>query len=654
MTFELRGWIRSYWPIGFLLLGTALAFGGQSVLLGTNADRPFLDQRQATAGTMLLLGALLFGFGARRVVCWASSRTDARAEPSTQTSSRDRWMAAAPSAILGVIAAVAFAYMGETLVVDALWLLSVVSLWLGPAWHVRLRPPRLSREALPYLLGLLVLLIGAVVTRTYHLTTIPYNVDQDFAAEGLQARAWATGEAVGIFHYGDRTAPMIAYLPPAVTMRLFGTGLAGLNASGVIEGILTILVTYLLGNELFDRRVGLIAAAVLVVSYAHLALSRQSGYIDPVFYMTCASYGLVAGVRRRHDGMMIMSGVFSALSVQAYWSGRLIIPLFGLAFVYALVFRWIGFRSSIERIMLWAFSIAVTLGPMLVVYIRQPVPLVSHQQQVFILSPELRAHMEDVYNVNTLDAMLREQARRTLFSLNYYTDRGTQFDFSRPFLDPTLSSLFVLGLGVAIFTRGGRAGAFVVAWVVLGLLFGVFLGSDPPYWGRLMIMLPALALLVALAVAVFWELIGRAADGLPVAGKLVAPAAFIFLILWLGIGNWNTYINVTGTYATPRTRIGRYLADQPIAARAYLVTGLGWGDRDEEFRFLAPGRLVGTLTPDQVQASLPRPGTPTLLVLTSDQADLAAQLPQLFTGGVLETGPGNSPGEIAFYAFRLP
>ena len=58
-------------------------------------------------------------------------------------------------------------------------------------------------------------------------------------------------------------------------MKVFGDGLAGLNASGVIEGLLLIVGVYLLGRDLFHARVGLFAAAVLAISYAHLAASRR-------------------------------------------------------------------------------------------------------------------------------------------------------------------------------------------------------------------------------------------------------------------------------------------------------------------------------------------------------------------------------------------
>ena len=102
-----------------------------------------------------------------------------------------------------------------------------------------------------------------------------------------------------------------------------------------------------------------------------------------------------------------------------------------------------------------------------------------------------------------------------------------------------------------------------------------------------------------------------------------------------------------------RTDIGRYLADQPEPARAYLVSK-DFTHADREFEFLAPGYLVADLTPEQVSGDIERAGDPTLLILTREQEPLLAQLQALYPGGVLESHAGNAPGEVAFYSFELP
>jgi hypothetical protein len=121
----------------------------------------------------------------------------------------------------------------------------------------------------------------------------------------------------------------------------------------------------------------------------------------------------------------------------------------------------------------------------------------------------------------------------------------------------------------------------------------------------------------------------------------------------VGILNWHGYVVAKGTYATPRTSIGRYLASMPSSTRAYLVS-TDFTFQDREFDFLAPGSLFANLTPDQVGTDLERVGSPSLIILTREQAPLLSHLEQLYPGGTLETHAGNSPGEVAFYSFELP
>ena len=87
----------------------------------------------------------------------------------------------------------------------------------------------------------------ALASRLYHLGTLPYNLDGDYADFGIQARAIALGEEKRLFAYGWAIIPMMGYMPAALTMKIAGTGLTGLYLSGVIEGLLAIVAVYLLG-----------------------------------------------------------------------------------------------------------------------------------------------------------------------------------------------------------------------------------------------------------------------------------------------------------------------------------------------------------------------------------------------------------------------
>jgi 4-amino-4-deoxy-L-arabinose transferase-like glycosyltransferase len=456
-----------------------------------------------------------------------------------------------------------------------------------------------------------------------------------------------------IFSYGWASIPVLGYSPAWLSMRLFGDNLAGLNASGVLEGLLVIVGVYLLGRDLFHARVGLLAAALLTISYTHLAASRQAVYIDPVVFLVFAIYFLFVGLREDHRLAIVVSGLLTAFCALVYYPSRIIVFIVGAMLFYLLLFRrkWLWARGS--AVLLWILAVLVTLGPMIVVFVQGFDAFMSRTREVFILSPDIVRHMQGVYHVNTIPAMLLEQAHRSVLIFHYYTDTSTQFGFARPFLDSFTAPLFTLGLGYALFHWRQFGHALVLTWTGLGVLIGCFLTSNPPFWARLMILLPPTILLAAVALSIIYEFANDGLARIDNRMTLLAPAATVLCLIVVGVLNWNTYVELKGTYATARTLIARYLEAQPSSARAYLVSQ-DFNYKDREFDFLVPGRLVGSLTPEQVQTELTPTGQPTLVILTPEQSTALQRLQQLFPNGSAETHTGNSPGEVAFYAFRLP
>ena len=77
---------------------------------------------------------------------------------------------------------------------------------------------------------------------------------------------------------------------------------------------------------------------------------------------------------------------------------------------------------------------------------------------------------------------------------------------------------------------------------------------------------------------------------------------------------------------------------------------------DREFEFLAPGRIAGNVTAEQINSVEFSPGMlgVTRIILTPNHASLLNILQKRFHGGTSLDYPGNSPGEIAFYVFTIP
>lgn len=586
---------------------------------------------------------------------------------------------------------------GENLAVVLAWLFSMLALLVGTSrglWRLGIPRRRTGQDSggpaqaessrfgssgivgrlrSPWL-PLAVILIAALAMSLFRLTTLPYDLDGDFASHGLQARALATGAETGIFKLGWANIPMLGFVPSALTMKVFGTGLVGLNMAGVIEGLLILLGVFLLGRELFNPRVGVLAAALLSVSYVHVHFSRTSEYIDPIFFMVFGIYFLVLGLRRHHDWAFVLSGLLSALGAQMYYSGRIVIFVVALVFGYLLLFERARLRAQWQAIPLWAVAFLVGIGPAVVVYLRDWEGFLERSRAVFLLHPPVLEHLRDKYQVETLGAVVAEQAKRTLLMFHYYHDTSTQFGLIQPFLDSYVGAVFALGFGYALF-HWRRFGLWLLlGWIALILLIGAFLTNNAPFWPRLVGLAAPAALLSAIALdALVAPLVAQTSQenagvraGRPWV-ELITWVALSAGVIVLGISNWQMYMDSKGDWATTRTRIGRYLAGTEPATQAYLVPD-PYHYTDREFEFLAPERFVGNLTPDQVRSShfafrpQPEHGSSSgpaakeqiLVVLTGNHSDLLDVLQERFPAGEVLSYPDNDPGSIAFYAFSIP
>ena len=236
-----------------------------------------------------------------------------------------------------------------------------------------------------------------------------------------------------------------------------------------------------------------------------------------------------------------------------------------------------------------------------------------------------------------------------------------------------------------------------VIWVVCTVLFGGVLTIDMPWWPRLLVMLPALCLLAALALEALLRAVQRAWLGMewllvppaparrwrafgqaglrkpgfrtlaPV-GRSRRPAlALGGLLALLVIGysggqsiqhyfvEYPQQVNGDG-YRTAYTNIGRYLADLPSGTRVILFSddSLIWDY--STLQFLAPqirGQHVDS--PKALQAALANRSAPALVIISpSKGADFETLRT---TAGALPPGQyaihAGAQGQLAFFTYSV-
>jgi hypothetical protein len=258
--------------------------------------------------------------------------------------------------------------------------------------------------------------------------------------------------------------------------------------------------------------------------------------------------------------------------------------------------------------------------------------------------------MKSGYGMTSLAAVLAQQAQRAALLFWTYTDSSTQFGARRAFLDGFSALALALGIGYAVFTLRRLGSALSLGWLLVILFLGCFLTINAPFFPRLAMLVAPAALLGGVAL----DRLSFSVEALfsyrrRLLGSLVPGVALAIAFTLTGFANWTWYETSFRSWASSASLLARYLAARP-GFHAYSVAVPFWWALSRDFRFLAPGQLVGDLDPALVsQGQFDASQT---LVISPDRASLVAELRSRFPDAVVEAHPGNAPGEVAFFIFR--
>jgi hypothetical protein len=355
----------------------------------------------------------------------------------------------------------------------------------------------------PYALGLGALLLGALLLRLWGLKTgLPYVYNADENSHFVP-------RAIGMFGHSYNPGyfinpPALTYLLHAVFFLRWGGGddvraafaadpgsvFAIARAVSAVAGTVAVGLLAWAGARLFDRRVGLIAAALLAVAflpvhYSHLALNDV-----PTLAPLCLALVGIAGVLREGrtvDFALAGAGLGLACATK-YTAGIVLVPL-----LTAVAFS--GGRRHVREL---AIAAVVALGAFLIV---NPYALLDFGAFMDGLRAQSSASNDGGGKLGLTDR----------HGITYYLSTLT-WGFG------WLPALAALAGAVLLWRRDRPAAAILVP---APLLFLVFMGIQDRFFARwLLPVYPLLCLLAAWAVVELARRPGR---------RWVLPAAAVLL-----------------------------------------------------------------------------------------------------------------------------
>jgi hypothetical protein len=642
----------NYSRTGGLILALSLAFAAQYLFTGEVFTRTKDSMTtewlpRYTQASLLLLAALASAVWTFRqyheAVNSAPAADQGPALPLAGSLSADwpPWVAG------GAYVASLWLYLliGENWLVRALWLASIALLVI-PFWlRSRAHRDSVTLPGWEWALVALMTCIGFGL-RYWRLTEIPSHLDQDIPFMGAHALRLIETANYNWIGFSDSNHLLSYDQSLAWSMRLFGQDHYGLVMESVIFGTLTVPALFLLGREMFGRRVGLIAAALLAFSYTHIHFSRILFGPSSTLFAVITFYFLFRGLRTRSQADYALAGVSGGAALLFYDSSR-VIPIIALAlFGWRLIWQRQVLRNNLYSWIVFAIGGLVGFGPMLAFAFQDFELFVGRGNAVALWNPGVWEHAAGVYQTDSAAGVWLGQIRSTFLAFHLYGDGSPHFAFPRPMVAALTAALFVMGLAYCLLQMRNARHFFVLEWFLLTFVLGGVITYDPPYWPHLNIALPAVGLIAAIAADKLILLLPPWPSpwSRRVAGSLMAVA-----ILLTGVHNWQVYYEYVEDNAGVRSQIARFVNGTRTDYQVYMLSDMfRWSD--PFFQFLNKDVQGEDLTAELLRATPPPVDRPLLFVLYR-HSELVPFLKARYPGGLFMAHYDHN-GLLSFESFE--
>lgn len=357
----------------------------------------------------------------------------------------------------------------------------------------------------------LTLLAG--VLRLYELGSWPPGLYHDEAYYGLDALRVIGGERPLYFAANNGREPLFIYLA-ALSLDWLGRTVYALRFPAALIGMLTIPVTYWMARELFNRRVGVLAAAFMTITLwpVHLSLIGFRAGTLPLF----SALSIAAGVRAYRTGRWydwLIAGALYGVSFYTYLAGRftpVVLIVFGLGLVLS---------RRIKRLwpgaLIFLIAAGIVAAPLAITAVTNWDTVMGRPGDVSILNPAI--NNGDVVGTTISNTL------KALGMFFWQGDRIPRHNVPyRPVFDWLVTIFFVFGLVRLILGAiqrrrsavpplpdfleytpvqrvalpGKLSSVFVLLWVAV-MLLPTILAEDTPHFLRAVGVLPVLMVIPA-------------------------------------------------------------------------------------------------------------------------------------------------------------
>lgn len=447
-----------------------------------------------------------------------------------------------------------------------IWIASLaltgVAMWLADRRsRVSLSPDLRWRDIL-FIAGLLIL---GFAVGTFRLGSVPQSLVGDEGAFWEAAKAISTGDyRPEFFGFGVYSYPILSSIYQGWILKLFGLTLWSWRFASVLAAVAAVIPTYLLARELFDRRLAVLAGALMVTLPYFIAFERL-GYNNSqaLFPVALTLYLLYAGFKRGSLLYLFLAGVASGLGFYTYPAARLGLVVASLFIVILLgehSLAWIrrhGSSPSASRSK--PGLILMLVVPLLVGWTLTTLPHLTYGRAISPSLLQLKTseslfpnveYAEDLFPADELfrdhppialggetffyrpDLYARLLTRGLLrsFLVFQHPELVTEHYIWGPLASTYGAGFVILGLALSLAGLRRKSLRLISLWFLAGVFLLSVINTFPPRHQHMVSVLPALAILIALGITLLGDFIASHIRGhQPLVAGALAAAGFIVI-----------------------------------------------------------------------------------------------------------------------------
>ena len=231
---------------------------------------------------------------------------------------------------------------------------------------------RLLRSIPWQVIGLTAVMAVALAIRIAHLDTIPANVtadENDFAKNVYHILA---GTGPGLFGFDWTPSPILPIYLMAGTMKVFGVGILGMRMYPVLLSMGALVAFFFLARERLSYLASLLATLLLASNLWFLHFSRTAWTnMNADLFAISGALMLALAIRKGKWYFYVGAGVFAALGLYGYFSGRLIVIFFLVFLPFALFLN----RNRLKQIIVGYVILLLTC---FLVFLPQIKPIINN------------------------------------------------------------------------------------------------------------------------------------------------------------------------------------------------------------------------------------------------------------------------------------